>query len=45
MAKEPIIKIMETAEKLEAVQKRIEELKKKYIGKDTNVTTNTEGGE
>ena len=30
MAKELIIKIMETAEKLEAMQKQIEELKKKY---------------
>ena len=30
MAKEPIIKLMETCEQLEAVQKHLEELKKKY---------------
>ena len=36
MTKEPIIKIMETAEKLEAAQKKIEELKKKYTGGEPN---------
>lgn len=31
MAKEPIIKLMEACEQLEAVQKHLAELKKKYI--------------
>ena len=45
MAKEPIIKIMEACEQLEQVKKHLEELKKKYIGEDTNVPTKETEGE